>query len=64
MKTIYKKYVDEDTIQKTTLTEFIEHTEGSGYYKQGTARDLLSLGIVRTPFAVYSLIKEVLTSKN
>ena len=63
MKTIYKKYVDEDTIQETTLAEFIEHTEGSGYYKQNTARALLNYGIVRTPFTIYSLIKEVLTTK-
>ena len=42
--------------QETTMSECIEHTEGRGYWKEGTVKQLLEdEQIVWTPFATYKL---------
>tara|TARA_R100000700_G_C3152059_1_gene130439 strand:+ start:161 stop:355 length:195 start_codon:yes stop_codon:yes gene_type:complete len=51
---ILKKYKDEDTWKVVTLEETIEYTEGSGYWKRGTVKEMLKEGmIIFTPTAEY-----------
>ena len=55
---IYKKYTDKNNWFKTSLEEMIERTEGSEYYKKGTALSTLLInGKIFTPFAIWSLNK-------
>lgn len=54
---ILKRYVDETEWRETTLEECIEHTEGNGYWKQGTVLEMLKDNqTVFTPFAEYKII--------
>ena len=39
---------------KVTLEEIIDKTEGNGYWKPGTVKEMLDNGLdVQTPFAIY-----------
>jgi protein-arginine kinase activator protein McsA len=61
---IIRKYKDEDDWIETTIEECIDHTEGNGYWKKDTVKDMLSNGqIVWTPFAYYKS-KNCLTCKH
>jgi len=61
MKTIYKRFKDETEVKIEPLEKFIQRTEGSGYYKPGTALKSLEVGIVETNFALYSFNRIDLT---
>lgn len=51
---ILKRYVEEEEWKETTLEECLEHTEGAGYWAQGSVLEMLLQGdIVHTPFARY-----------
>lgn len=53
---ILKRYCDESEWNETTEEEMIEHTEGSGFYKPGTALEILLCGLsVRGVAAEYKL---------
>ena len=55
---IYKKYADREEWFETTEEEMLDKVEGSGAYAKGTALQALKdSGIIRTPFAFYSLNK-------
>jgi len=42
------------TEKKVTLAEVIDKTEGCGYWKAGTVKQMLADGLeVQTPFAIY-----------
>ena len=55
MKTIWKAYKDNpDDWFEIDEQDFIEDTEGHGYWKPGTAlRTLKDIGFLRTAFVIY-----------
>lgn len=54
--TIYRRFRDEETWEKVTESDCIEHTEGSGYWKENTVMEMLKSGQeVFTPHAIYSI---------
>ena len=59
---IIKQYKGEDTWEEITLEKAIEYTEGDGYWKKDTVKDMLIDGLtVHTPWAFYkALTKEEL----
>ena len=51
---IIRKYFDEETWEIVGLEVAIKKTEGCGYYKPGTVKDMLQNGDeLKTPWAVY-----------
>jgi len=53
---ILKKYKDGKSWEVVTLEETIEYTEGSGYWKQGTVKQMLKEGMtIFTPTAEYKV---------
>jgi len=51
---IYKQYVGEKTVREITENEFLEHTEGNGFFEKGTALKALEVnGYLRTAWAYY-----------
>jgi hypothetical protein len=57
---IYKTYKDKIDWFETNEQELINRTEGSGCYVEGTALQALKkCGSIQTPFAIYSLTKEI-----
>lgn len=58
---ILKRYVEEDVWNETTQEECLEHTEGSGYWVEGSVLPLLAEGhVVHTPFAHYKVATDQL----
>lgn len=52
---IYKQYIGENKKELTTEADLIEHCEGSGYWKPGTALQILkNIGIIQTPYVIYT----------
>ena len=52
---IYRKFVDEIDKVEVSKKYFLEYTENNGYYKKGGAlATLKAIGILRTPFAIYT----------
>ena len=53
---IVRRFRDEEKWERVTLDDCIEHTEGSGYWKKDTVRNMLLAGNeVFTPHAVYKI---------
>tara|TARA_R100000329_G_C7572549_1_gene202691 strand:+ start:552 stop:767 length:216 start_codon:yes stop_codon:yes gene_type:complete len=52
---ILRMYVDQpDVWQETTLENAIKQTEGMGYWKEGTVKEIFEDGqTIRTPWAFY-----------
>ena len=52
---IIKRYKGSGELwHETTIKDCIEHTEGGGYWKNGTVKEMLKEGVVvYTPFCVY-----------
>tara|TARA_R110002020_G_scaffold25_2_gene245 strand:+ start:765 stop:944 length:180 start_codon:yes stop_codon:yes gene_type:complete len=58
--TIYKTYKDKIDWFKTDKQELIDRTEGKGYYLKGSALQALKdCGSIQTPFAIWSLTKDI-----
>ena len=56
---ILKRYTDEETWNETTQEECLDHTEGAGYWKEGTVLEMLTSGEqVWTPWVRYKAISE------
>ena len=54
MEIVFKIYKGETEIHEETISDFISRTEGSGYYKKGTAIKVLEQdGTLITDFAIY-----------
>jgi hypothetical protein len=52
---IYKRYIDSNKVEQTTIKDLIYYCEEKGHWKEGTS--LLKLkqnGFIRTPFAIYT----------
>ena len=52
---VLRMYVDEpDVWKEITLENAIEYTEGRGYWKEGSVKEILEDGqTIRTPWAYY-----------
>lgn len=45
---------EDGSIKKVSLEEIIDKTEGSGYWKEGTVKEMLDNGlVVWTPFSIF-----------
>ena len=52
---IYKQYKGENKKELTTEADLIKRCEGAGYWKPGTALQILKdIGTIQTPFAIYT----------
>ena len=57
---VLKQFKGEDTWTVISLEEAIEYTEGSGYWKKGTVKQMLKAGTqVHTPTAFYKADQEI-----
>lgn len=58
--TIYKTYKDKIDWFETNEQELIEYTENRGYFFKGTALQALKdCGSIQTPWAIWSLTKNI-----
>jgi hypothetical protein len=58
---IYKRYLDELKVNKTTLEFAVDKLEGSGFWKKGTVKPMLKSGqVVQSPYCMFANNKEVL----
>lgn len=58
---VYRKYVDSDYIEETTIEVAIDKLENHGWYKIGTVSELIQRGqIVSNPYCQYAKNKRML----